>query len=651
MTGEYFQSHQGGFYQAQGVISGVDFQYNSLQADPYPIYSAFLTTQAGSDSSLLTSIKASLTVNTVSEGSDVTYTPVSLVDGQTYLVQLQVTTVSSYATGIYPGVLSITKNRPGAVATENLTTMQMVVNRSASPYGAGWSIAGLQQIIFNASAVPVMVTDGQNSPEQLGSTGTNTYAGAGYDLSSFYYNSATFTYTRTYTDGSVVTFNSTGQETSVADRNGNTTAYAYVTSGAAAGALQTITDPVGLVTTLTYNGTTGKLATVTEPSGAVTTFTFSSNNLIAIQDPDNAITSYGYNGSAEMSTEKNPDNQTATITYDSFGRMSSEQVYGGLGTFSTSPAEEAGLVAAGGTTPLVYPSSFIGHITDADSATTTVLFDGMGGMLSKTDGRGNTTTITRNSQDLPTVIVDPLSRTTTIAYDSSGNPTTITQADGATETILYNDNFGIPTHVVDFDGNATTYTLDTHGNISQRTDPDGQSENFTFNSAGQILTDTDPLGKTVTYTYNGLGQLTAITEPGTSIATIQYAYNSAGDVTQVTDEVGDTITYTYDAMGRVTSEQNPVQAVASKDVAYSYDKAGNLTSVTDALGHTVTLTYDANEELVSVKASLNNITTYGHDAEGNVTTVEDARGYTTTYVYSSFAATKGLAVGELRLAA
>ena len=633
VTGEYFQSHTGGFYQAQGVISGVEFQYSSLQADPYPIYSAFLTTQTGSDSSLLTSIKASLTVNSVSEGSAVTYTPVSLVDGQTYLVQLQVTTVSSYATGLYPAALSITKTKSGGMATENFTTTQMVVNRSASPYGDGWSIAGLQQIIFNASAVPVMVTDGQNAPELLTSTGTNTWAGASYDLSSFYYNSATFTYTRTYTDGTVVTFNSTGQETSVKDRNGNITSYAYVSSGTAAGAVQTITDPVGLVTTLTYNGTTGKLATVIEPSGAVTTFTFSSNNLVAVQDPDNAITSYGYNGSAEMTTEVNPNNQTATITYDSFGRMSSEQTYGGLGTFSTSPAEEAGLVAAGGTTPLVYPSSFIGHITDADSATTTVLFDGMGGILTDTDGRGNTTTITRNSHDLPTVEVDPLGRTTTIAYDASGNPTTITQADGATETILYNDDFGIPTYVVDFDGNVTSYTLDSNGNVTKRTDPDGQSENYTYNAAGQVLTDTDPLGKTVTHTYNGLGQLTSITEPGTSIATVQYAYDSAGNVTAITDEVGDTVTYSYDQMGRLKTAQNPVQAAASKDVAYSYDAAGNLTSVTDALGHTVTLTYNANNELVSVRDALNNITTYGYDAEGNVTTVEDARGYTTTNAY------------------
>ena len=40
VTGEYFQSHQGGIYQAQGVISGIDFQYSSLEAYPNPIFSA-----------------------------------------------------------------------------------------------------------------------------------------------------------------------------------------------------------------------------------------------------------------------------------------------------------------------------------------------------------------------------------------------------------------------------------------------------------------------------------------------------------------------------------------------------------------------------------------------------------------------------------
>ena len=79
-------------------------------------------------------------------------------------------------------------------------------------------------------------------------------------------------WTRTYPDGTVIQFNSSGQETSETDRNGNTFTYAYVTSGAAAGALATITDPVGLITTLAYNESAISARSPTRPI-RVTTFT------------------------------------------------------------------------------------------------------------------------------------------------------------------------------------------------------------------------------------------------------------------------------------------------------------------------------------------------------------------------------------------
>ncbi len=74
------------------------------------------------------------------------------------------------------------------------------------------------------------------------------------------------------------------------DRNGNATIYAYVPAGQpGAGALQAMTDPVGLVTTLAYNSS-GQLSTLTDPAGRVTTVaTDSNNNLTSIADPDGAI--------------------------------------------------------------------------------------------------------------------------------------------------------------------------------------------------------------------------------------------------------------------------------------------------------------------------------------------------------------------------
>ena len=199
-----------------------------------------------------------------------------------------------------------------------------------------------------------------------------------------------------------------------------------------------------------------------------------------------------------MINEINPDNAIATVTYDSFTRMSSESLFGATGTVSITPAQEAGLVAAGGTTPLVYPSNYVGTVTDADRR------DDFGdvrqpGRHHLRDRRPRATpprspetarTCPRHGHR-PARPHDDVSHTT--RQETSPRSPRLT---APPRTILYNDSFGIPTHVVDFDGNVTTYTLDSHGNVTQRTDPDGQSENYTYNSAGQVLTDTDPLGKT-----------------------------------------------------------------------------------------------------------------------------------------------------------
>ena len=61
-------------------------------------------------------------------------------------------------------------------------------------------------------------------------------------------------------------FDTTGKQTAVTDRNGNTRAYAYD----AQGRLETITDPVGLTTTVAYSG--ALLSSITDPVGRQTQF-------------------------------------------------------------------------------------------------------------------------------------------------------------------------------------------------------------------------------------------------------------------------------------------------------------------------------------------------------------------------------------------
>ena len=365
----------------------------------------------------------------------------------------------------------------------------------------------MQQITVGTAGQTLMITAGNDPPEEFTSSNGVNYAGFPNDTSGLTYNSGTNTYTRTYQDGSVITFNGSGQETSSADVYGNTTSYAYVTSGAAAGALHTITDPVGLITTLAYD-TYGHLSTVTDPAGRATTFTIgsSSGNLTAIVDPDSATTQYGYNSNHQITSETDPNGSTASVTYDSFNRMVTETLFDGTSQVKIAPAQEVGLVAWGSSvSSLPSPSAYAGSVTDPDGSTTTVAFDSLGGVIQEIDGNGGTTSITRNSNDWPTVVTDPMGRTTSYVYDSSGDITQITQPDGASEYLTYTDSLGVPTEIKDFNGNTTTYVLDSHGNVTEEEQPGGVDQEWTYNSAGQVLTYTDGNGKTTSFAYDSLG--------------------------------------------------------------------------------------------------------------------------------------------------
>ena len=92
------------------------------------------------------------------------------------------------------------------------------------------------------------------------------------------------TLTRIMKDGTEINFDAQGLQTSIVDRNGNTTTYSYDPNGL----LISITDPVGMVTTLTYTG--GKLSSITDPASRTTTFQHDgAGNLTKITDPSRVM--------------------------------------------------------------------------------------------------------------------------------------------------------------------------------------------------------------------------------------------------------------------------------------------------------------------------------------------------------------------------
>ena len=487
--------------------------------------------------------------------------------------------------------------------------------------------------------MPVMLATGAFD----GTAATPGYRGPTSDPSTLVQNEDG-TWTQTYPDGTVIGYNTDGQEVSEADPDGNTWTYAYVPGDdPGAGSLETITDPVGLVTTLTYNDS-GYLATIVDPADRVTTITINdAGNLTEIEDPDGNVTEYGYADNHEMTTETNPDGGTATAHYNSFGQATGETLFDGTSNTYVDSAQSRGLLAPGGSGPL--PTTYEGSVTDPDGYTTTVGFNWMSHPISETDGTGAATVYTHTSQGFVASMTEPDESTIYLyTYDDEGDvtSTSIEYDDsylGFEEiATLETETYGVdevPTSITDGDGNTTTYTLDDNGNVLTESDPDGDSEHFTYNSAGQVLTDEDANGYTTSYAYDSYGRLTTITYPGAGSPTTTIAYDSAGDITSETNQDGDTTYYTYDADGNVTSEANAIQHADGKATSYTYDGDGNLTSVTDPLGNVTTYTYNDRNELIGMTDADGGHTTYGYDASGNLISVTDPRDGEATYAYDA----------------
>ena len=490
-----------------------------------------------------------------------------------------------------------------------------------------------------------------------GRTQVARYVGPASDPSVLVRN-ANGTWRRSYPDGTVLDFGADGRLATQTDRNGNATAYSYVTSGAATGALKTIVDPVGLRTTLAYDAA-GKLRTVTDPAGRVTTFTVNAGgDLTQVVDPDGAVSQYGYQGH-RITGQVDPRGNATTVTYDGFGRFVSESLPGALGTVTVVAGETVGLLAPGGSGTLPMPATYRGTVTDPNGRTATLSFDTMSHPTSALNAQGKQTSYTYNERGRVATATDPLSRTTAFEYDERGNVTKLTRHDGTYTEIAYDPQFSRPTRVRDFRGNVTTYALDAKGNVTRRTDPDLGYEDVTYKLDGQPATATDRGGRTTTFAYDIRGRLTTITYPGTGTPQTKIAYSTAGDPTRVTDELGHAVTFTYDNAGRLKTAQDPAQAAAGKRTTFTYDPSGNPTRIEDANGHATTFAYDARDRLVAVTEPVHQGTgkrttlvydgmnlvgvvdplshgvTYAYDEVNRLTKTVDALGNTTTYVYDN----------------
>lgn len=440
----------------------------------------------------------------------------------------------------------------------------------------------------------------------------------------------------------VVTFNSNGQPTTIADRNGNTTTVGY--TGVNPTSILSSAGPLaGRTAALVYTAGTFTL-TASQTSGALTrTVRYvkdAASNLRSIVDAVGKTTSFTYTGSgagSKLATITSPTGGVTTFTYGVSGKV--EQV-AQTNTTAGSPGTS--------TTRLTYPSA------------TQTLVAGPNTSLTVAVPSGPRTTYTIDpASRLVTVATDPMGRVRSAQYTVNADVSSFTAGAGGTagtSTAQYGANNGESQTQAKAPGGATrsaayaNTAAATKYLPSSSTDDASNGSTFTYNGAGNPLTSTNALAATATLTYNPDGTIATATAPGNGTNKTVYAYNGDKQLVTVTPVTGSTLgvrTFSYDGFGRLKTATDgrgttttygydlqdrvlsTTFSTGTPTVTTTYTDAGLLKSRADANG-TTQYGYDQLGRLISrVNSFAGGTIAYGYDKASNLTTTTDSRGVTT----------------------
>ena len=161
---------------------------------------------------------------------------------------------------------------------------------------------------------------------------------------------------------------------------------------------------------------------------------------------------------------------------------------------------------------------------------------------------------------------------------------------------------------------------------------------MTYDGSHNLIGWVNPLGDRTSFTYS-TQRVVATTPLGAVTTVVNELVTGGGELRPRSDATS--VTVVTNPLGQVTSLGYIGQA---------------LVNATDALGNTTTYNWDVANRLLSIGDGLGAVTSFGYvqvfpNKISYLSSIKQPLGGIFTYTYSSFAATKGLAMGELRLAA
>jgi RHS repeat-associated protein len=359
------------------------------------------------------------------------------------------------------------------------------------------------------------------------------------------------------------------------------------------GQVETITNPLGHVTSITSYDANGRPLSIVDPNGLTTTLEYWPRGWLKTRIVGAETTSYDYYPVGQLKTVIQPDASYLEYTYDPAHRLT--EIQDNLGN------------------KIVYTPDAVGNWTREDVhdpvgalvQTHSREYDTLNRLFKDIGGTNPLTQITQYGHDNQgnlTLVTDPLNHVTNNAYDALNRLKQVTDPNLGVTQYGYNPLDQL-TSVTDPRNNATTYSVDALDNLNQQVSPDtGTTNNSLFDDAGNLKTSTDARGITATYTYDALDRVTRIDYSDATFTTYTWdaCTNGKGRLC-ATGRGASTTFWTYDLHGRVTRRDETV-GPAVFTTQYAYDgTTGRLTSMTYPAGATLTYEYHGNGPVKAIR--------------------------------------------------
>ena len=535
--------------------------YNSAHAEPRPVVLADVSTP---NATAVTNVTATLTVRRGGSDVQVASQPLgSLPAASTQRIALTYD-ASGDTTGIYPYTMTVSMTVDGQpLPAISASDTLVVVNRKASPFGAGWWLAGYERLVPLAGGSFLWIGgDGSTRRYAPDSANPAVYRTLGLDRP----DSLTLqgsTYVRMLRHRAQVQFDSSGRHVATVDPLNSPTTFQHDGAGrlqfiihptasqprhslyySAGGLLDSLTGPAPVSGTrriTLLHGSGGRVERITDADGIPVNFGFGTPTGLVITSRTNR------NGVAQTFAFASNRLVQATVPLSA--------TESAVSTFC--PTEIRGLVSGGcGTAPL--------PVTDA---TTTV------------DGPRNDdlTTIEIDRFGAPKIVTDPLGQRIRLYRGNRGLPGLVTRTvgkNGKTDDAFYNANGTLGVHV-DYSPLGPGRDAQTH---------------FEWDPKWERVTQiTFPENNIVRFAYDTLTGNRLWQQPGTdSVRRVRFAYNNGGSgdrllssVTYPTVQSGrtDKDSVEYDALGNVSLVRTLENAQVLSIARYTNDAAGRQAAV------------------------------------------------------------------------